>query len=84
MYFIYLVFLYLQLWCNSYLNNIQFHEFVNTNNGLERIHKDLKKFYLSLKGQKSLTTCVKTILYDYLPDKFKTYISSQNKIYIQL
>ncbi|CAC5389160.1 unnamed protein product [Mytilus coruscus] len=59
-------------WSKLFRNSL-FNIRVNTTNGLERQHKELKENYLTEYIDKSLSSMVKSLVTKYLPDSYERY-----------
>uniref|UniRef100_K1RAN2 Ubiquitin-like protease family profile domain-containing protein n=1 Tax=Magallana gigas TaxID=29159 RepID=K1RAN2_MAGGI len=51
-----------------------FHSPVTTTNGVESLNKSLKHFYLKLANPGTLSTLMRVVIQDFLPDLFQNYV----------
>lgn len=60
-------------WCNAFMD-LGFHSPVTTTNGVESLNKSLKHFYLKLANPGTLSTLMRVVIQDFLPDLFQNYV----------
>lgn len=51
-----------------------FHSSVTTTNGVESLNNSLKHFYLKLANPGTLSTLMRVVIQDFLPDLFQNYV----------